>query len=566
MPPQPRPPLRIALAQANATVGDVAANVQAARRIYAQVGAQADVVIFPELFLSGYLAGDLIEQPAFLGACADGLQTLAALTAGEGSGETSADIIIGAPRACAGKPRNSLFHLCAGKVAVHSDKATLFCDGVYDEKRNFSSGPLPGPLIVRGYRLGLMICRDLWEGEVVDCLAETGAEALVVMNGSVFSPAKGEERLSVATRAIAQTGLPLAYLNLVGGQDERLFDGASFALNADYGLAMRLDAFTEATGLLTLREGDAGGGLVFCDGEVARACDGEEALYRGATLGLRDYCRKSGFHDVIVGLSGGIDSALVAQIASDALGPERVSTFMLPFRHTSALSLEDARACAGVLGVRHEDIAIESAVDAFRSLLRHHLSSQARGETYENLQARVRGTVLMALANLRGALLLSTGNKSELAVGYATLYGDMNGAFNPLKDLYKTQVFALARWRGAQKDPASVGLLGVPGAIPPSILTKAPSAELREGQCDQDTLPPYDRLDAILEGLIEDDLSVAQVTARGFAHDEVVWVERRLRLSEFKRFQAPPGPKLSTRHLRLERRYPVARTPDAKPF
>ena len=447
---------------------------------------------------------------------------------------------------------------------------------MFDEKRVFDPGPLPGPLNFKGVRLGVPICEDIWKDEVTECLAECGAEILLVPNGSPFEWKKEDVRTNVAVARVAETGLPIAYLNQVGGQDELVFDGASFVLNADKSLAVQLPAWEEAivvtewvrgpvglaegklaSGKTGQRKGQAGSaeGWSCRPGPKAVLADGDAAAYHACMLGLRDYVGKNGFPGVVLGLSGGVDSALVAALAADALGPERVHAVMLPYRFTSNDSLSDAADCAKVLGIRYDTVAIAPAVEGLYGMLGAMFAGKPRDVAEENIQSRVRGTTLMAISNKFGSMLVTTGNKSEMSVGYATIYGDMNGGFNPIKDLYKMEVYRLCRWRNAHVPKGGKAPGGV--VIPENIITKAPTAELRENQKDQDSLPPYEALDDILACLVEHEMPLTEIIKRGHAPETVKKIERLLYLAEYKRRQAAPGVKISSRNFGRDRRYPV---------
>jgi NAD+ synthase len=425
--------------------------------------------------------------------------------------------------------------------------------GVFDEVRVFASGPLSSPVGVRGVRIGLMICEDMWKPELAECLEESGAEILLSINGSPFETDKHDERLNLAVERVSETGLPLAYVNQVGGQDELVFDGGSFVLGADHRLAAQLPHFEEALAVTDWRlEGE---GWVCADAGQVKPLEGLAGLYRALTLGLHDYVEKNGFPGVIIGLSGGIDSALSAAVAVDALGPERVHCVMMPSPYTSTESLEDAAACAELLGVKLDSVSIEPAMAAFKQMLDPLFEGRAADTTEENIQARSRGITLMALSNKLGHMVLSTGNKSEMSVGYATLYGDMCGGYNVLKDVYKTTVFALSKWR----NEADAGWLAGPAGrvIPERIITKPPSAELKPDQTDQDSLPAYDVLDDILKGLIEAEESVEEIAQRGHDRAVINRVWRMLENAEYKRRQAPPGVKVTRRAFGRDRRYPI---------
>jgi NAD+ synthase len=453
-----------------------------------------------------------------------------------------------------GKLHNAYCLLDGGAIAGLRFKVDLPNYGVFDEKRVFVAGPMPGPVNFRGVRLGIPVCEDIWNPEVVECLAETGAELLLVPNGSPYWRDKDEVRLNIVVARITESDLPIIYVNQVGGQDELVFDGASFGLHGDRSLAFQLPAFREMTQLLRWHR--TGNNWRCVDGPVAKlADDPDRDDYSACVLGLRDYVDKNGFEGVVLGLSGGIDSALVAAMSVDALGPERVHCVMLPYRFTSQESLRDAAAVAEALGVRYDLVPIESAVAGLEKSLAPLFAGRPRDVTEENLQARARGTILMAISNKLGLMVVTTGNKSEMSVGYATLYGDMNGGFNPIKDLYKTEVYRLARLRNAWLPDGALGPAGP--VIPEAILTRVPSAELRENQTDQDTLPPYEVLDGILERLVEREEPIASIVAEGFDRNTVVQVERMLNLAEYKRRQAAPGVKVTLKNFGRDRRYPI---------
>ncbi|HEY2527349.1 MAG TPA: NAD+ synthase [Xanthobacteraceae bacterium] len=551
---RPSDHLAIAVAQLNPTVGDIAGNLERARKARLQAARDgADVVAFSELFIAGYPPEDLVLRPAFQGACRAAVETLARETA-----DGAAAVLMGTPWREEGKLYNAYALLAAGRIAGIRFKVNLPNYGVFDEKRVFASGPLPGPISFRGVRLGLPICEDTWteSGDyenVVECLSETGSELFVVPNGSPYWRDKGDVRTNVAVARVTEAGLPLIYINQVGGQDELVFDGASFALNADCSVALQLPAFREA--VVTTHWSRTEAGWRCAQGPVAAAIDLDAADYTACMLGLRDYVDKNQFRGVVLGLSGGIDSALCAALAVDALGAERVRCVMLPFRYTSQHSLDDAAALAQALGVKYDVVPIESAVRGLEATLTGVFAAAPRDVTEENLQARARGTILMAISNKFGLMVVTTGNKSEMSVGYATLYGDMNGGFNPIKDLYKTEVYRLARLRNRWKPENALG--PQTPVIPDNVLTRAPSAELRENQTDQDTLPPYDILDPILERLVEREEPLATISAAGFNRETVMKVERMLAIAEYKRRQAAPGVKVTLKNFGRDRRYPI---------
>jgi NAD+ synthase len=538
--------LAIAALQANPTVGDIAGNEALARHLIGEASAAgADVALFPELFLIGYPPEDLALKPAAVRDCQAALARLAAATADQCPALVT--LLWPGPD---GRPLNAIAHVEGGEIRGVSFKIDLPNYGVFDEKRIFAQGCEPGLFPVKGVRIGAPICEDIWGAGPCARLTSLGAEILLVPNGSPFRRTADDERMMVARSRVAETGLPMVYVNQVGGQDELVFDGGSFALQADGELCMSLPMFESAT---ALSRWERQGGVWRC--VEAPRTDwpiGPEEIYRAMVLGLRDYVRKSGFPGVLLGLSGGVDSALSLVVAADALGPGHVQAFMLPSRYTSAESLEDAAACARAFGVVLDDIPISPAVEAFSAMLAGPFAGLPPDLTEENIQARIRGVTLMALSNKRGLMLLTTGNKSEMAVGYATLYGDMCGGYNVLKDLYKVQVYEVCRWRNANTP------YGGPAApIPERVLTKAPSAELRPDQTDQDSLPPYEVLDAILHGLVEEEATLDEIVARGHDPATVERVQRLLYASEYKRRQAAPGVKIGGRAFGRDRRYPL---------
>ena len=542
--------LVIALAQIDPTVGDIAGNLAKIRAARAQAAAAgAGLVLLPELVVSGYPPEDLVLKPAFQAACRAAVESLAADTADGGPG-----LIVGAPWVDGGKLHNAACVLDGGRIQTVRFKHHLPNYGVFDEKRVFEPGPLPGPVAFRGVRLGLMICEDMWFADVAECLVESGAEILVVPNGSPFETDKRDRRLQLALARIAETGLPLVYVNQVGGQDELVFDGSSFALNVDRSLAIQLEAFATDLAVAQLTR-DAKGGLVCAKGRVAAPLEPLAEIYSALMLGLRDYVDKNRFKGVILGLSGGIDSALTAALAADALGPARVHAVMMPSRFTSRDSLDDAAECAHLLGIRLDEIGIEPAVAAFGAMLAPQFSGTKPDITEENIQSRCRGLTLMALSNKFGHMVVSTGNKSEMSAGYATLYGDMCGGFAVLKDVWKTTVFELCRWRNAHVPAGSLDPRRP--VMPERVITKPPTAELREGQTDEASLGPYTQLDGILRELVEHERTVEEIVAKGFAEADVRRSWRMLDLSEYKRRQAPPGVKITGRSFGRERRYPI---------
>jgi NAD+ synthase len=541
--------LAIALAQLNPVVGDVAGNAERVREARAQAKGQgADLVLFSELFIAGYPPEDLVLKPAFQAACRAEIEALARDTADGGPA-----LVVGTPWPEDGKLFNAAALLAEGRIVGLRYKVDLPNYGVFDEKRVFASGPMPGPVSFRGVRLGIPICEDIWGPEPAECIEETGGEILLVPNGSPYRRGVVDQRLSVAVARVKETGLPLVYLNQVGGQDELVFEGASFVLNSDGSLAAQLPAFEEA--IVTTHWSRGPDGWHCEQGPIACLPPQDKCDYTACVLGLRDYVNKNGFPGVVLGLSGGADSALVAVMAVDALGAERVRCLMLPYKYTSQDSLNDAAQVAKALGVQYDVLPIASAVEGLETALKPLTAGLPRDVTEENLQARVRGVIVMGVSNKFGLMVLTTGNKSEMSVGYATLYGDMNGGFNPVKDLYKTEIYRLARLRNEWKPALARGPSGP--VIPENILTRAPSAELRENQTDQDSLPPYDVLDAILERLVEREEPVATIIEAGFDRDTVMKVERLLHIAEYKRRQAAPGVKVTLRNFGRDRRYPI---------
>jgi len=540
--------LRIALAQLNPVLGDIPGNAALARKARAEAAALgADIIMFSELFITGYPPEDLVLKPALQADARAAIEALALETA-SGPG-----VLIGTPWVESEKLYNAMAYLDGGAVKAVRFKVDLPNYGVFDEKRVFEPGPLPGPIDVRGVRIGVPICEDIWKEDVVECLSETGAEMLLVPNGSPFEAAKEETRLNIAVARVVESGLPLAYLNQLGGQDELVFDGGSFVLNADCKLVVQMPTWREAlTVTQWAREAD---GWVCESGEREVLPDGLEAIYQAMMLGLGDYVRKNRFPGVVLGLSGGIDSALTAAVAVDALGADRVHCIMMPSRFTSRDSLDDAAEVARLLGTRLDSIAIEDAVTSFTGMLGPMFAGRAPDTTEENIQSRIRGGTLMAVSNKLGSMVITTGNKSEMSVGYATLYGDMCGGYNVLKDLYKMQVFALSRWRNEHLPAGGKGPRGF--VMPERVITKPPSAELRANQKDEDSLPPYPKLDDILQCLVEGEMPVEDIMRRGHDLQTIKRVEHLLSIAEYKRRQAPPGVKITRRNFGRDRRYPI---------
>lgn len=539
---------RLTIGQLNATVGDLPGNAAKARDAWAAArDAGADMLALPEMFITGYQTQDLVLKPAFTRQAEEAIRELAAACTGGPA------IGIGGPWADRDMLYNAYWVFKDGELVARVLKHRLPHKQLFDELRLFDSGPISGPYPVAGARIGSPICEDGWAPDVAETLAETGAEILVVPNGSPYHRNKLDLRMGHIVARVVETGLPLVYVNMVGGQDDQLYDGASFVLNPGGHKIVQLPPFQEMLAHVDFTLTDDGWRAE--PGEMAPQPDEWEQDYMAMMLGLREYMRKSGFKTVVLGLSGGIDSALVATIAADAIGPENVHCVMLPSEYTSQTSLDDAADCAARLGTRLDTVRIDGARDAVSGALAHLMEGTQPDITEENIQSRLRGVMLMAISNKFGGMLLTTGNKSEVGVGYATIYGDMAGGYNPIKDLYKTRVFQTCRWRNGNHRDWMMGPAGE--VIPPRIIQKPPSAELRPDQVDQDSLPPYDILDAILEGLVEKDLSLADLVAQGFDADTVRLVERLLYGSEWKRYQAAPGPRISTRAFWLDRRYPL---------
>ena len=540
---------RVTLAQLNPTVGDIAGNAAKARAAWAEGrAANADLVALPEMFLTGYNTQDLVMKPVF---------QQAAMAAAEQLAQDCADgptLAIGCPWVEGGKLYNAYLILKDGKIASRCLKHHLPNETVFDEVRIFDVGPLGGPYAVGDTRIGSPICEDGWHEDVAETLEETGAEFLLIPNGSPYYRNKMEVRQNHMVARAVETGLPVIYLNLVGGQDDQVFDGGTFVLNPNGALALQMPVFDEALAQLDLERTPEGWRAV--EGDKAHLPDEWEQDYRTMVESLRDYMGKTGFKKVLLGLSGGVDSAIVAAIAVDAIGAENVRCVMLPSEYTSRESLDDAEAVAEALGVHYDYVPIAEGRDAITNTLAPLFAGRDEDLTEENIQSRLRGLLLMAMSNKFGEMLLTTGNKSEVAVGYATIYGDMNGGYNPIKDLYKTRVFETCRWRNANHRPS--WMMGPAGeVIRPNVIDKPPTAELRDDQKDSDSLPDYPELDAILEILVDHDGSIADCVAKGFARETAKRVEHLIYISEYKRFQSAPGARLSPRAFWLDRRYPI---------
>jgi NAD+ synthase len=536
----------LGLAQINPVVGDVAGNLAKIRESRMACG-PCDLVVCSELALIGYPPEDLVLRPAVIEATRRAIEELAADTA---SGPA---VLATTPWAEDGVVYNAAALLANGRVAAIRFKHDLPNYGVFDEKRVFAGGPLPEPIDFRGMRLGVMICEDMWYPAVARHLAERGAELLIVPNGSPFERGKLHQRVTLATERVRETGLALVYVNQVGGQDELVFDGGSFVVDRAGSLVARLPFWKEVTQSVSWTR--ASGGWTGMSEAIAPVPDDTHSTYQALMLGLRDYVNKNRFPGVLLGLSGGIDSALTAAIAVDALGADRVRGVRLPSRFTSHGSQDDAEVEAKRLRIHLDTIPIADVVDAVEHTLAPLFAGRERDITEENIQARARGLLLMAVSNKSGAMLLTTGNKSEMSVGYATLYGDMCGGYSVLKDLYKTEVYALSEWRNRCLPDRALGPAGE--VIPVSVLTKAPTAELRPNQKDQDSLPEYADLDAMLTGLVEGERSVDEIAADGYSRDVVSRTQNMLFTAEYKRRQAPPGVKTSSRSFGRDRRYPI---------
>ncbi len=544
--------LRIALAQLNPTVGAIAANLTLARAALRDADAAgADILLLPELFLTGYFPEDLLLKPRFVEDAMEAARTLAAATRG-----TTISLLLPTVWREGDDLHNAVLLCEAGEIVTVRYKRELPNDDVFFEKRYFKRGPLPEPMSIKGVSIGVPICEDIWHPDVCAHLVDNGARILLCPNGSPYWLNKDATRKKLVKARVREDNVPMLYLNQVGGQDELVYDGASFAVEPGGRLVLQGKSWESELVISNWARGDDGWRCT--DPHVAGLTSVDETPWRACVLGLRDYVQKNGFKNVVLGLSGGIDSAVVAAMAVDALGPEHVHCIMLPYRYTSENSLHDAKACAEYLGVRYDVVPIGAPVDAALAELQPVFGNRPPDLTEENIQSRMRGVYLMAVSNKLGSLLLTTGNKSEMAVGYATIYGDMNGGFNPIKDLLKMRVYELAAWRNANLPGDSLGPAGE--VIPQAIIDKAPSAELRPDQTDQDSLPPYPILDEILAGLVEDERSVAEVVRAGegrFDRALVKRVEKMLYIAEYKRRQSAPGVKLTRKAFGLGRKYPI---------
>ena len=539
---------QITLAQLNPTVGDLEGNYKVAIEAWDQAQKMgSDLIAFTELFITGYNTQDLIKKPSFFKAAQDQILKLAKTC------KNGPAIAIGGPAYLKGKLYNAYYILADGNVANIIMKHHLPNQNVFDEKRIFDEGEISGPYQIGPIRIGSPICEDAWHSDVSETLSETGAQLLLVPNGSPYYNGKNDVRLNKMVARVVETNLPLIYLNMVGAQDDQVFDGGTFALNRGGRLAIKLPLFEEALEHIVLEESDMGWNII--KGELAKVPCDKELDYHAMVMGLRDYCKKSGFEKVVLGLSGGIDSALVAVIASDAIGSANVRSIMLPSPYTSQTSLIDATDLVDNLGCKSDTLPINDSLTAIDKTLSSTFEGRKIDLTEENIQSRLRGLLLMAVSNKFGEMLLTTGNKSEVSVGYSTIYGDMAGGVNPIKDLYKTKVFEISKWRNKNHRP---WMKGPPGSlIPDSIITKAPTAELRPNQKDSDSLPDYPVLDAILTILVDEDGSTSDCLKAGYNKSDVSKVEKLLYDSEHKRFQSAPGTRLSQRAFWLDRRYPI---------
>ena len=540
--------LKIALAQLNPIVGDVKGNIIKLIDIRNDLKTEVDIIVVPELYVTGYPIDDLVLRNDFLELVENEINSLAKMT-----NDGKAAIILGAPRKEKNLIRNSVFVLDDGKIISFRDKHNLPNSGVFDEQRIFSPGALSGPVKIRNVLIGLPICEDIWTENVIECLCETGAEIILSINASPYSLKKHDQRMSVAVSRVIESKIPLIYLNRVGGQDELVFDGASFCLSHEGKLSVQLKDFQEEILEIDLTKLNNNW---ICKGKINSISTNLEALYKSLVVSVRDYVKNNGFPGVVLGMSGGIDSALVAAIATDALGSQRVRAVMMPSPYTSQESLEDAKLASSNLGVDYSYLDIKNGMDVIDNILLDFEGDKVEpGITEENIQSRLRGLLLMAISNKYGSMVLATGNKSEYAVGYATLYGDMCGGFAVIKDVWKTDVFRLCEWRNSNKSSEFLGPNGT--VIPERIISKPPSAELREDQKDTDSLPEYDVLDTILRKLVEDDLSLEQIAKEGFDVKDVKKISMLLSKSEYKRFQSAPGPKVTEKAFGRDRRYPL---------
>ena len=540
--------LKIALAQLNPLVGDVTGNIEKLISVRSKLNEDIDILVAPELYISGYPIDDLVLREDFLNLVEQEINKLVLST-----NDNKSAIIVGAPRKEKNNIKNSVFVIENGKIISIKDKYELPNTGVFDEQRIFKQGSLQDCVIVKGVKFGLPICEDIWESTVSKKLLETGAEIIVAINASPFTMSKSDERNSVTSLRVNETNLPIIYLNRTGGQDELIFDGTSFALNHDGTKFHKSSEFKEEISIINFQKQN---GKWIGSGKLNDNSSSEERLYKALVLGLRDYVNNNKFPGVVLGLSGGIDSALVAAVATDAFGHELVQAIMLPSPYTGKESLSDAKEAAELLNINYSNLKISDAMKIIENILGDFKGpSFSPGITEENIQSRLRGLLLMALSNRYGYMVLATGNKSEYAVGYSTLYGDMCGGYAPIKDVWKTDVFKLCDWRNKNYSDLFKGPKGK--VIPENIIKKAPTAELRENQKDTDSLPEYEVLDEILKGLVEQEISVEKIASKGFDKKVVEKTAQLLAKSEYKRFQAAPGPKVTSKAFGRDRRFPL---------
>lgn len=539
---------KITLAQLNATVGDLKGNADKVMKAWEKArDEQSNIIAFPELFITGYNPQDLILKPAFQKASTETIQKIA-----EACSQGPA-IAVGGPFCDEKNLYNAYYILSGGKIQAVIKKHHLPNEEVFDEVRLFSSGNVDGPFQVDQMRIGSPICEDAWHSDIVETLAETGAQTLLVPNGSPYYRSKTEIRQNVMVSRVVESGLPLVYLNLVGGQDDQVFDGGSFVLNPGGELVLQMPQFEERVETCVFKK--SAGSWKAEVGHKSRILEPLESDYFAMVMGLRDYCKKAGFDRVVIGLSGGVDSALVATIAADALGPQSVRAVMLPSEYTSKGSLDDAAELSTNLNCRYDYLSIEEGRLAISETLSDLFKGTKTDLTEENIQSRLRGLLLMAISNKFGEMLLTTGNKSEVSVGYSTIYGDMAGGYNPIKDLYKTRVFDICRWRNENTRPW-MKASGI-NVIPINIIEKPPSAELRPDQKDSDSLPDYFILDGILKILVDEDGTIEDCINAGFREEDAKRIQKLLFMNEYKRYQSAPGTRLSKRAFWLDRRYPI---------
>lgn len=539
---------KITLAQLNATVGDLKGNADKVMKAWEKArDEQSNIIAFPELFITGYNPQDLILKPAFQKASTETIQKIA-----EACSQGPA-IAVGGPFCDEKNLYNAYYILSGGKIQAVIKKHHLPNEEVFDEVRLFSSGNVDGPFQVDQMRIGSPICEDAWHSDIVETLAETGAQTLLVPNGSPYYRSKTEIRQNVMVSRVVESGLPLVYLNLVGGQDDQVFDGGSFVLNPGGELVLQMPQFEESVETCVFKK--SAGSWKAEVGHKSRILEPLESDYFAMVMGLRDYCKKAGFDRVVIGLSGGVDSALVATIAADALGPQSVRAVMLPSEYTSKGSLDDAAELSTNLNCRYDYLSIEEGRLAISETLSDLFKGTKTDLTEENIQSRLRGLLLMAISNKFGEMLLTTGNKSEVSVGYSTIYGDMAGGYNPIKDLYKTRVFDICRWRNENTRPW-MKASGI-NVIPINIIEKPPSAELRPDQKDSDSLPDYFILDGILKILVDEDGTIENCINAGFREEDAKRIQKLLFMNEYKRYQSAPGTRLSKRAFWLDRRYPI---------